>query len=217
MLFPLLTLWTIYFILHSVLASLSVKRWFSQQFPVAMVYYRLGFNLFSFALLLPLLAWTLWLGQQQPLLLHWQGGWYWFAKSLNLTAFILFLSTLLYYDLSHFLGIKQYQQGSSPIDDNACFSLSPLHRWVRHPWYSLGLIMLWTHNMDIHLLSVALLTHVYLIIGLYFEEQKLHHQFGKTYLRYTLAVPALIPRPWRYLSRVQATQLINTEINSNEN
>ena len=37
-------------------------------------------------------------------------------------------------------------------------SLSPLHRWVRHPWYFLGLLILWTQEMNAALLVTALAT-----------------------------------------------------------
>lgn len=213
MLIFLVLFWIIYFSLHSLFASLTLKSWFYQRFPQSQHYYRLVYNLLSGLLLLPLLVLTLRLSDGQVLLLNWQGGWYWLAKGLSVGAIVLFIISTRFYDMSYFLGLAQLQ-ANTPTE--TAFKLSPFHRFVRHPWYSLGLVVIWTHNMDIYLFSSALVCTLYIMIGVYFEEKKLCHEYGTLYQRYTQAVPALVPRPWRYLTNEQATHLLNSRQNNDK-
>ena len=46
--------------------------------------------------------------------------------------------------------------------------------------------------------------NAYLVIGMRLEERKLLARYGDAYRRYRDAVPALIPHPWRRLTRRQA-------------
>ena len=47
-------LWLVYFVLHSLLASLTVKSWVARNFPRGMPVYRLGFNILATLALLPI-------------------------------------------------------------------------------------------------------------------------------------------------------------------
>jgi len=79
---------------------------------------------------------------------------------------------------------------------------------VRHPWYSLGLVLLWTRDMDPALLTSAVLTTLYIGVGSRLEERKLIVFHGEIYRRYRGRVPALIPSPWRYLTGEEAEALL---------
>ncbi|RKZ35650.1 MAG: hypothetical protein DRQ37_05960, partial [Gammaproteobacteria bacterium] len=46
--------WTLYFVLHSAVASMGMKRWATGAAPWLARYYRLLFNIFALLLLLPL-------------------------------------------------------------------------------------------------------------------------------------------------------------------
>jgi len=205
-LFLLLALWGLYAALHSLLASLSAKRFVAQHYPQLMPYYRLAFNLIATVLLLPplYLAW-LWRG---PWLWQWNGVLFWLANGLALAAIAGFFWTLRYYSSEEFLGLSQARRGETHVKDQEHFSISPLHRYVRHPWYSLGLVILWTRDMDVMFLASACIITLYLVIGSRLEERKLISYHGDVYREYCKQVPGLIPRPWRHLSREQERQLL---------
>ena len=85
--------------------------------------------------------------------------------------------------------------------------ISPLHRHVRHPWYSLALVLIWTRDMDAPLLLTSLLVSGYFALGSRLEERKLEAMYGVVYRDYCRAVPGLLPRPWRCLDAERAAQL----------
>ena len=89
----------------------------------------------------------------------------------------------------------------------AGFVLSPLHRYVRHPWYSLGLLILWTRDMDEARLISTLCITLYLWLGSLLEERKLLAFHGEAYARYRARVAGLIPLPGHILSAQEAQAL----------
>jgi hypothetical protein len=199
-------LWLGYFLSHSLLASLGVKRWVATHIPWLMPWYRLGFNALATLLLIPLLA-MLWHLRSDPLW-QWQGLGAWLVHGLTLLALAGFVWTLRFYDGSEFFGLRQLRLGMHDVQDQERLHISPLHRHVRHPWYGLGLLLVWTQEMDPARLLSAVLITLYLIIGSRIEERKLLVYHGAAYREYRRLVPGLIPRPWRRLSRQQADDLL---------
>ena len=164
-------LWLVYFVLHSALASLRAKSWVAGRFPRWMPAYRLGFNILATLALLPIL-WLMF-RHPGPLLWAWTGAWFWFANGLALAALIGFVRSARYYDTGEFLGWRQWKTRTRRIDDQESFRISPFHRHVRHPWYALSLVLLWTRDMTPTLFLSAILMTAYLFIGAHLEEQKL--------------------------------------------
>jgi protein-S-isoprenylcysteine O-methyltransferase Ste14 len=204
-LMPLALAWAAYFALHSALASLAVKRRVATRRPQWMPWYRLAYNGIALALLLPLLAWTLaWPG---PFVWEWRGAWRWLGDGLAILAALGFLWTLRDYDGAEFLGLRQARTGERRVEDQERLHLSVLHRFVRHPWYALGLVLLWTRDMDAARLVAATLASGYLLVGLRLEEGRLVALHGDVYRDYRRRVPALLPRPWRWLRRADAEAL----------
>ncbi|MGL1834431.1 methyltransferase family protein [Rhodocyclaceae bacterium SMB388] len=200
--------WALYALIHSLLASTCVKRRIGDRWPGALRGYRLAFNLLSLLLLLPLLAALVaWRG---PMLWVWPGPWAWVADGLALTALAGFFWSLRYYDTGVFSGFAQWRERPTGIDDGERFTLSPLHRYVRHPWYALALVMLWTRDMDEVRLVSALCISLYLWLGSLLEERKLLVQHGDVYARYRRRVNGLIPWPGRVLDAPEADRLVNT-------
>lgn len=198
---PLLALaWIGYFGLHSWLASFAVKAWVAQYWPQWEKSYRLVYNLLATLLLVPLLVATELASDHW--LWRWQGPWAWVAHGITFVTLLGFAWTSRAYDMGEFLGFTSGQAGRPPR-----LRLSPLHRFVRHPWYFLGLVWLWTRDMDSARLVAALVVSGYLWIGSRLEERKLLQEIGPAYGEYCARVPGLLPRPWRFLSRAEWVRL----------
>jgi protein-S-isoprenylcysteine O-methyltransferase Ste14 len=197
--------WLVYFGLHSLLASLTMKRWVAREHPDWMPGYRLFFNLSATVLLAPPLFLTY--AERGPWLWEWTGIGWWAANGLAVAAVIGLLWSLRWYDGSEFLGLRQWRDAVRSAEDQEGFHLSPLHRFVRHPWYSLGLALVWTRDMDPAFLTTAAMITLYFVLGARLEERKLLVYHGEVYRRYLGQVPGLIPSPWKYLTRYQAREL----------
>ena len=184
--------WLFYFALHSLLASDAVKA------RLAFPRYRLYFNLTAILLLLP--AAGLLYGQDWPALWTFRGPWKLAALSVQGAALIAFLVSLRHYDMGEFLGLKPSGKDT--------FTISPFHRHVRHPWYFLALLIVWTSDMNTGRLATAVLVTAYLFLGSRHEESMLIRRFGDRYARYREKVPGLIPLPWKHLSAEEAETLV---------
>lgn len=203
---PLILAWLGYAVLHSVTASLALKRWFAARHPDWMPGYRLAFNSIAVIGLLPV-AWVFFASRSEPLW-AWTGPLWWLMNALALLAVIGFWYSLKFYDGGEFFGTRQWRERNASVEDQENFHISPLHRFVRHPWYSFGLVLVWTRDMDPALLISAIMITLYFAIGSRFEERKLCRYHGAVYEQYRAAVPGLIPRPWRFLSAARAQQLV---------
>lgn len=201
----LLIFWLTYFAFHSVLASLAVKRRVAAAYPGAMPFYRLGFNLLAVLLLLPVL-WFMY-GHPGPMLWRWQGMGALLANGLALAALFGFWRSLEAYDMGEFLGLRQWKSHTRRVEDQEHFHLSPFHRFVRHPWYFFGLVLIWTRDMNAALLLSSALISLYFVIGSRLEEKKLLVYHGAVYRRYMACVPGLVPLPWKWLRAEQARDL----------
>ncbi len=198
--------WLFYFTIHSLLASLLVKHWVASRHPDWMPAYRLFFNAVALLLLLPPLY--LVYADPGPNLWSWHGLWAWLANGFALLAIGGFAWSLNYYDGSEFSGLRQWRKRERRVEDQERFRISPLHRYVRHPWYSLGLVLIWTRDMIPELFLSALLITLYFVVGSWFEERKLVAYHGDVYRLYRKRVAGLVPLPWRILSSTEAERLV---------
>jgi len=201
--------WVGYFILHSLLASLAVKRRVAASWPNLMPYYRLTFNTLALLLLLPII----WLSYHdpEPMLWRWQGIAAWLANGLALAAIFGFWLSLKSYDMQEFLGLRQLRLHVHKVEDQEHFHLSPFHRFVRHPWYFFGLVLVWTRDMSVTTLLSSMLITLYFVVGSWLEEKKLLVYHGDTYRLYMQRVPGLIPLPWRFLDQDEAAALLKLD------
>lgn len=206
--------WAGYFIAHSVLASLVVKRAMARCCPRGMPAYRLFFNLIAVALVLPPLAYVHL--HPGPVLWAWQGIWWWMAQFLAAMALIGFLVTLRGYDMAEFIGVRQWRARERRVEDQEGFHLSVLHRFVRHPWYSLAIVLIWTRDLNASWTVTATAVTLYFVIGSRLEERKLVRYHGEVYEAYRKQVPGLIPLPGRYLTEYEARRLIERGGNNAE-
>jgi protein-S-isoprenylcysteine O-methyltransferase Ste14 len=195
-----------YFVLHSLLASLWMKRRVASCCPSLVPYYRLTFNALAIVLALPLiyLAWhypgeTLW---------QWQGTALYVVNGIAMLAFIALLYSMRLYDMGEFMGLRQARSEVREIKDMEHFQISTFHRYVRHPWYFLILVILWTRDLTTSQLLIYSLVTLYLYIGSRLEERKLIAYHGEVYEAYRERVAGLIPLPWKILSKEEAQQLL---------
>lgn len=195
--------WIIYFVIHSWLANESFKQSIIRRFNLDLQKYRLIYVAIATVLLLPPLWLTFYLGSD--FLWRWEGPLLWLMNSIAVVGIAGFVFSMKYYDGMAFLGLKPF--GTENAEQ--VFTLSPLHRFVRHPWYFFALLIIWTRDMSIAWFITCLLITLYFIIGSRLEEQKLVLYFNEVYQRYQKKVPALFPLPWRFLKKEEADRLNN--------
>jgi protein-S-isoprenylcysteine O-methyltransferase Ste14 len=201
--------WLAYAALHSLLAALSVKAWMTRRWPGCAPYYRLAFNAVAVSLVLPLVWATYalpgdWLWRWKDLGSH--GAW--IANLAALAVLVGFWLSASSYDMSEFLGTRPWRERRADAAEHEGFRISALHRHVRHPWYALSLVLIWTRDMNAPLLVSASAITLYFIVGSWLEERKLEAHFGAAYREYRKQVPGLIPLPWKWLSAAKAEALV---------
>ena len=200
-------LWISYFLIHSLLASNTGKDQFKAKFTNAAHTYRLLYNISASALLLPMIYYIYLVPSEQ--IIQWNGIFAILGNSFAVAALIGFIYSLKFYGGMDFLGVTQYKNKvSQEVGD---FVISPLHRFVRHPWYFFALIILWTRDMNAHFLLSAILMTAYFFIGSYFEEQKLKILIGKRYVQYISKVPGIFPSFKRFLTPSEAKKLTEND------
>ena len=197
---PLALAWIAYAVFHSFTASLWLKSIVQRRWPQFFASYRLAYNLLAGVLLLPIL-WLAW-KTPGPTLWTWEGSMAWLMNGVTVLAMLHFLRYGSGYDLSSFLGLRP-----EAVAAQGRFVLSGWHRFVRHPWYALGLILIWTRDMTTAGFVTAEAITMYFVIGSRLEERKLVEEFGERYREYQRKVGRLFPLPWRVLSKTDADRL----------
>lgn len=197
---PLALGWLFYALVHSLTASISCKAFCQRRWPKLFGAYRLLYNGLALVLLIPLAALSM--RAPGPQLWVWTGALAWLLNGLTALVVLAFLRGGGGYDLVAFLGLRPQAQVAAPR-----LVISPWHRFVRHPWYSFALVLIWTRDMNAASLVSATAITLYFVIGSRLEEDKLVAEFGERYRAYQRRVPALVPRPWRVLSKDEARRL----------
>lgn len=138
--------WVAYAALHSLLAALTVKAWVTKRWPGFAPWYRLTYNALASILVLPLV----WATYALPgdWLWRWSGFAAWFANGLALAVLAGVWLASGTYDMGEFLGLKPLREKRADAVEHDGFRISALHRHVRHPWYALGLALIWTRDMN---------------------------------------------------------------------
>jgi protein-S-isoprenylcysteine O-methyltransferase Ste14 len=185
-----------YGVVHSWLASQRMKDWARRTFGRSSErWYRLVYNLLAGLALLPLLPMLVWLPDRTLYLLPMP--WLWLALLGQLVAALGILYGLWQTNIWHFLGLCQlFGWDVTRQDCQPPLVVRGLYRWVRHPLYFLGLVLIWlTPQMTVNRLALFAVFSVYLYVGTLFEERRLLAEFGDAYRAYQRQVPRLIP--WR--------------------
>jgi protein-S-isoprenylcysteine O-methyltransferase Ste14 len=115
--------------------------------------------------------------------------------ALHAAGWVLMVFGLLGYDLGRLAGTRQLRNHWRGIDEAEDEPLrrDGLHRFVRHPLYAAGFLILWGRVDDPFALATAVWGSLYLVIGTAFEERRLDRLYGAEYAAYRRRVPAFIP------------------------
>ncbi len=170
-------------VIHSVLASHLAKNKIG--FPRL---YRLAYNIFAVASFAPILY--LWGTLQDQLIYQIPAPWNIIMFGGKLLAALLLLIAVMQTDLLSFVGLRQLSEG----ERSGKLITRGLYRLVRHPLYTFILLFIWlTPTMTQNSLTVYMGATIYILVGIYYEEQKLLHEFGEGYAEYKRKTPMLIP------------------------
>jgi len=193
---PLVLAWIAYALIHSLLAADGVKDAVARRWPALDRRYRLAYNALATLLLAPVAACIVaWPG---PQIWAWTGPWFWVANGAAALAMLALAIVPTGYDTRAFAGLAP---------EPPAFVIGPWHRVVRHPWYFVGLVVVWTRDMNLAMLVSAAAITLYFIVGSKLEETKLARLLGEPYRDYLRRVPGLVPLPWRILDKETAQRL----------
>ena len=176
-------------LVHSWLASIPVKEAVRHTLgPQVGRFYRLAYNAFAAVSFAPIL---LLVGLEPgPLLYAVPAPWIYMMLIGQAAAVVLLGITLLQTGAAAFLGLRQLVQGEQPPR----LVTQGFYRWIRHPLYVFGLVILWlTPRMTLNMLVAYASLSAYLVIGALFEERKLLREFGREYEEYRDRTPMFIP------------------------
>jgi protein-S-isoprenylcysteine O-methyltransferase Ste14 len=183
-------------ILHSLLASPGTKQWIRLRIgPAADRGYRLFYNVVAVLTLLPVLAITV--RVPGSTLYQIPSPWVFLTTAIQILALLVIVIALLQTGASSFLGLRQIFAPEGPGAPK--LQVSGSYRWMRHPLYTSGLVLIWLSPvMTTSTLALYLGFTLYIVIGSRYEERQLAAEFGELYLEYRRRVPAIVPRPWRH-------------------
>ncbi|MBT6144256.1 MAG: hypothetical protein HOH74_02430 [Gemmatimonadetes bacterium] len=177
-------LWILWCLCHSLLISRPVTGVLKARLGGGYRYYRLCYNLFSVATLLPLLWYSRNGGE---VVFHWSG---WLAVVQWLMcagAGLLFVAGARQYDLPTFLGFRQTASGG--------FNTNGVLAVVRHPWYTGALLLIWSRTSTRTEFIINCVLTGYILVGTCLEERKLGDEFA-AYAAYQRRVSMLVPYKW---------------------
>jgi protein-S-isoprenylcysteine O-methyltransferase Ste14 len=103
---------------------------------------------------------------------------------------VLLLASLLQTDALAFIGLRPEGTSSAP----SRLVTSGSYRYVRHPLYALGLLILWLSPViSQNSVTINVLLAAYILIGIQFEERRLVNEYGAEYEAYRRKTGMLIP------------------------
>lgn len=186
----LIGLWILYGLVHSLFSANWMKQLFLHHTGNWYKYYRLVFTSWATIMLVPIL----WYQSTLPrkILFHQQAFTVFMGLSLSTFGIMIIKISFSHYDLKEFLGMRQIKGDLrvQPMKTRGVLSV------VRHPLYAGSILTILGYLIFAPTLTnlvMAFCLILYFMVGIYFEEKKLVHEFGEQYHDYRFQVPALIP------------------------
>jgi|SRR6476620_743832 len=185
----LIFLWTSYCILHSLLASIGIKKKLLNILGDRFKYYRLFYTFFAFVFLVYILYY------QFSIEISLVFNPFPFSRLAGIIIggvglFIMLICIKKYFiSLSGLLSLVRETSHSTLI-------ISGIHKYVRHPLYLGTFGFVWGAFLSYPLWTLLIadtIITVYTLIAIRFEEDKLVEEYGSSYREYQKTVPKLIP------------------------
>ena len=190
-------LFFIFGLIHTILASKTLKEYFQKKHGSKIAFYRLGYNLISIVLFL--FIWDL-----SP---HPDYVLYDFPYPYDIVIFVLQTFSLIgiiwaasVVELNEFIGIAQIQRyflgiyNEKELDEKSTFHVRGAYRLSRHPIYFFFILFLGLRStMDLFYITTYFCFVGYFYLGSIFEEKKLLEKYGSKYALYQQIVSRIIP------------------------
>lgn len=192
-------LWTVYLAVHSAMISNAFTEFLSRKLGDRYRYYRIFFNVFSAAALVPLLLFS---GSVKgEVFFKWEGNVVFVRYAMLALGVGLFIAGGRHYNMKVFFGIKQAREGMAHglLNRSGRLDSSGILGLIRHPFYSGVIVLIWARDLDAARLIVSCIITLYVIIGTYLEEKKLIGEFGEVYVEYREKVSMFVPL--KYIKR----------------
>jgi methanethiol S-methyltransferase len=178
---------------HTVMARPGFKRWFTKLIPASIE--RSTFVLAASASL----ALVFWLWRPAPQVL-WQVDapiLAWALRALSLAGWITVVAASCMVSHADLFGLRQtWMRFVNKTYTPVGFRLVGLYKLIRHPLMLGFLIAFWvTPVMTVGHLFFAVMTSLYIAMGVWFEERDLVAQHGEDYLEYRRSTRAVLPIP----------------------
>ncbi|MBI5572465.1 MAG: hypothetical protein HY914_21155 [Desulfomonile tiedjei] len=185
-------LWTLWCLVHSLLASEPIVRKTGLLRTRFKPYYRLAYSVFAAASLS--LVWWLTPNEASIPLWSWSGE----LAAIRLTVVVVALAAA-YLSFSSigildFLGLTALGIGRKGAVTSRKLITRGIYGRIRHPQFLAGLLLLWSRDLTDTGLVINVVLSLYLFVGARIEEQKLLAQFGPEYAHYKEQVPAFVPK-----------------------
>ncbi len=193
----IIVLFTVFGLIHSVLASNKLKIILSEKFGEFLAFYRLIYIFFSF-----LSLYVLYEISPKPDITIYD-----LPNPLDIVILIPqilslagFYWTLKYFSVSEFLGVSQIlrwvnnQYLQNELDEKLTLRIKGPYRYCRHPLYFFSILFLISRpEMNLFYITLLICVISYFYIGSFYEERKLIKKFGDEYLIYQRQVPRIFP------------------------
>jgi methanethiol S-methyltransferase len=186
-------LWMLWCTFHSALITKTVTDYAKRKWGDQYRFYRLFFNIISLVTFAPLLYYSVF--HRGPLIFHWEGPLLIIKYLLLLAGLSLFAAGARHYSMSQFFGIHQIRTGhlDHTLSAYDTFDTTGVLGVIRHPWYTGGIMVIWSSDIYMSNLLNNTIVSVYFVIGTLLEERKLLQEFGDKYREYQKNVSMLIP------------------------
>ncbi|HVK96824.1 MAG TPA: isoprenylcysteine carboxylmethyltransferase family protein [Flavisolibacter sp.] len=182
--------WTVYCVLHSVMAGITIKEKLKNVLGKKFIYYRLFYTVFALVTLVWIFLFQL--SIDSPLLFQ-------TSTILRIAGYIIAtigLLIMLVCIKGYFMSLSGLKSLFQATATNTLI-ISGIHKYVRHPLYLGTFTFIWGLLVIFPYLSLLIanvVITVYTTIAIKFEEDKLILEFGDAYKKYQESVPKLIPR-----------------------
>lgn len=175
-----IVLFSMFALHHSVFARETVRAWVARVVPPPLE--RSWYVWVASVLFIAVCAWW------QPVAgVAWRidGAWRWLALAAQAVGLWLTLHSAAIIDIFELSGLRQLSPRREPTE----FKTSGPYGWVRHPIYTGWFLAVFcTPTMTMTRLVFAVVSSVYLLIAIPFEERSLRHTAGEAYAAYSRRV-----------------------------